>query len=106
MARQPPMTPTKKKPSFARALRAVRVARGVPQEAFHPVSGRTYISALERGLKQPTVTKVESLAAVLDVHPLTLLLLAYCPTLSLKEARGLMTRVEAEVIGLGALEEA
>ena len=105
MARQSPMTRTSKKPSFARALRAVRLARGVPQESFHPVSGRTYVSALERGVKQPTIAKVDALAGVLDIHPVTLLLLGYCLTLSLAEARGLLTRIEAEVLALGPLGE-
>ena len=41
------------------------------------VSSRTYISALERGLKQPTLRKVDQLATVLGLHPLTLLTLSY-----------------------------
>lgn len=41
------------------------------------VSSRTYISSLERGLKVPTVNKVDSLASVLGIHPLTLLALSY-----------------------------
>ena len=62
---------------FGRALRVARRAKGLPQESFDQVSSRTYISALERGLKQPTVAKVDELAAVLGVHPLTLLALSY-----------------------------
>ncbi len=62
---------------FGRALRVARKAKGVPQESFDQVSSRTYISSLERGLKQPTVAKVGELAAVLDLHPLTLLTLSY-----------------------------
>jgi transcriptional regulator with XRE-family HTH domain len=62
---------------FGRALRVARRAKGLPQESFDQVSSRTYISSLERGLKQPTVAKVDELAAVLGVHPLTLLALSY-----------------------------
>ena len=58
-------------------MRVARRAKGLPQESFDQVSSRTYISALERGLKQPTVAKVDELAAVLGVHPLTLLALSY-----------------------------
>ena len=47
------------------------------QEDFSLVSSRTYVSSLERGLKSPTIQKVEELASVLNVHPLTLLALAY-----------------------------
>lgn len=68
------MTP---KNSFATALRTVRKARGLSQEAFSEVSSRTYLSSLERGLKSPTLNKVAELCEVLDVHPLTLLTLAY-----------------------------
>ena len=62
---------------FSKALREVRVARGLSQEAFSLVSSRTYVSSLERGLKSPTLLKVDALAEVLAVHPLTLLTLAY-----------------------------
>ncbi len=55
----------------------VRKARGLSQEAFSDVSSRTYMSSLERGLKSPTLSKVAELCEVLDVHPLTLLTLAY-----------------------------
>lgn len=85
--------------SFARALRTARKARGVPQEMFDTVSSRTYISAIERGLKQPTITKVDSLAGVLGVHPLSLLTLSYAnPTGS--NAHELLDRVRREVDAL------
>lgn len=63
--------------SFPKALKTVRVARGLNQEAFGLVSSRTYVSSLERGLKVPTINKIDDIAAVLGVHPLTLLTLAY-----------------------------
>jgi transcriptional regulator with XRE-family HTH domain len=62
---------------FGPALRAVRKARGLSQEAFGLQSSRTYVSTLERGLKSPTLNKVDELAHVMDVHPITLLALAY-----------------------------
>ena len=63
--------------SFPAALKMVRKARGLSQEAFSDVSSRTYMSSLERGLKSPTLSKVAELCEVMDVHPLTLLTLAY-----------------------------
>ena len=65
------------KNSFPAALKTVRKARGLSQEAFSDVSSRTYMSSLERGLKSPTLSKVAELCDVMDVHPLTLLALAY-----------------------------
>lgn len=64
-------------PSVGAALRHVRRARGLAQEQFDQVSSRTYVSAIERGVKQPTVSKMAELAGVLGVHPLTLLTLSF-----------------------------
>jgi len=63
--------------SLAKALKAVRKARGLSQEAFSNVSSRTYLSSLERDLKSPTLSKLAELCEVMDIHPLTLLMLAY-----------------------------
>jgi transcriptional regulator with XRE-family HTH domain len=66
------------KSNFATALRLVRKAVEFTQEDFEGVASRVHISALERGLKQPTLGKVDELANHMGVHPLTLLTLAYC----------------------------
>jgi transcriptional regulator with XRE-family HTH domain len=65
------------KSTFPAALKQVRKARGLSQESFSDVSSRTYLSSLERGLKSPTLSKVAELCEVLQVHPLTLMTLAY-----------------------------
>ena len=63
--------------SLAKALKIVRKARGLSQEAFSDVSSRTYMSTLERDLKSPTLHKLAELCEVMEIHPLTLLTLAY-----------------------------
>lgn len=63
--------------SLAKALKTARKARGLSQEAFSKVSSRTYMSTLERELKSPTISKLTELCDVMQVHPLTLLTLAY-----------------------------
>ena len=63
--------------AFARALRQTRTQKGLTQEAFSMVSSRTYLSTLERGMKSPTLEKVEAIAGKLSVHPVTLLVLTY-----------------------------
>jgi len=63
--------------NFGKALQRIRKAKGISQEAFALPSSRTYVSTLERGLKSPTLSKIDELAEVLDVHPLTLLMAAY-----------------------------
>ncbi|MBB5213957.1 helix-turn-helix domain-containing protein [Parapusillimonas granuli] len=65
------------KPSLPDALRRIRKARGLSQEAFSDVSSRTYMSALERDLKSPTLNKLAELCEVMEIHPLTLVTLAY-----------------------------
>lgn len=59
--------------AFAIALRNSRVRHGLTQEDFGIVSSRTYLSTLERGLKNVTLEKASELAQRMDVHPLTLL---------------------------------
>ena len=63
--------------SLATALKTIRKARGLSQEAFSDVSSRTYLSTLERGLKSPTLSKLAALCEVMEIHPLVLLTLAY-----------------------------
>ena len=91
------MTP---KNSFPAALKTARKARGLSQEAFSDVSSRTYLSALERGLKSPTLHKVAALCDVMDVHPLTLLTLSYAGTG--KQVDQLFARVQRELDAIAA----
>lgn len=65
------------KHTLSEALKTVRRARGLSQEAFSDVSSRTYMSSLERDLKSPTLNKLGELCEVMEIHPLTLLTLAY-----------------------------
>ncbi len=66
-----------KKQAFGQSLQQVRKAAGLTQEDFSESSSRTYLSSLERGLKSPTLEKIEAIASTLNVHPLTLLVLTY-----------------------------
>lgn len=61
------------RPSLPEALRRIRKARGLSQEEISDVSSHTYLSSLERGLKSPTLKKLEELCEVLELHPLMLL---------------------------------
>lgn len=62
---------------FGAGLQRARTSRGLTQEDFSSVSSRTYLSSLERGIKAPTITKIEQLASVIGIHPMSLLALAY-----------------------------
>lgn len=85
---------------LARSLRLIRKARGLAQEQLSDVSGRTYLSEIERGIKNPTVEKIDELARAMDVHPLTLLTIAYLPHLRAQELDALQNRVNKEAKAL------
>lgn len=87
--------------AFGRALRAVRTSRGITQEDFSQVSSRTYLSTLERGLKSPTLDKVENLASVLGIHPLSLLACTYLVPAGTESLSELFSRVEADNASIG-----
>ena len=86
---------------FAQALRRIRKAKGVSQEAFALASSRTYVSTLERGLKSPTLSKIDELADVLGVHPLTLLMAAYSGNdlVVVDKARNELVAINQECLG-------
>lgn len=81
---------------FGAGLQMARKCRGLTQEDFSVVSSRTYLSSLERGKKSPTISKLEELASVLNLHPLSLLALAYAPDND-QERSELFALVAAEV---------
>lgn len=83
------------KHTLSQALKTIRAARGLSQEAFSDVSSRTYMSSLERDLKSPTLNKLGDLCAVMEVHPLTLLALAYGG--NRKGVDALFARVQSEI---------
>jgi transcriptional regulator with XRE-family HTH domain len=95
-----PATKAKPENKFAAALRAVRRARNVSQEELSELSSRTYVSTLERGLKSPTLHKVEQLSEMLTVHPLTLLMLSYAKSSSEEDVAATLTTVTHELAEL------
>lgn len=54
---------------FGQRVRALRRERGWSQEEFADRAGlhRTYVSAVERGVRNPTLTVIERLAAALNI---------------------------------------
>lgn len=87
------------KHTLSEALKTIRKARGLSQEAFSDVSSRTYMSSLERDLKSPTLNKLAELCEVMEVHPLTLLTLAYAGD-SERKADELLSRVRRELTSI------
>jgi len=56
---------------FGIALRARRLAKNISQQelAFASSLDRTYVSLLERGLRQPSLTTIINISCALDIQP-------------------------------------
>ena len=89
--------------ALGQALKRTRLATGQTQEDFSPISSRTYISALERGLQSPTIEKLAELCEQLGVHPVTLIAAGYLikDRMSVEELK-LMLDQELEGLGFEA----
>ncbi|MCQ2999847.1 helix-turn-helix domain-containing protein [Pseudomonas syringae] len=88
------------KTAFGLALKQVRNFQHLTQEDFSNISSRTYLSTLERGLKSPTLEKVEQLSTVLEVHPLTMMVVAYMYKEDDQNLASLLKTIEDEVNSL------
>ena len=72
--------------NFPVALRLARTACNVSQEAFGRVSSRTYV-----------LNKIDELASVLGIHPLTLVALCYLNGEDPKSKEALMAKFSDEL---------
>jgi len=85
------------KKSVGLAIQTSRKVKKITQEDFSEISSRTYISTLERGLYSPTVEKVDAIAKVIGIHPLTLLTLSYLINSKESDATKVLNQVKAEL---------
>lgn len=83
--------------NIAKAIRLVRKSKGLSQEDFGLTSSRTYVSSLERNVRNPTLNKIDDLAGVMEVHPLTLLVLSYLGKHDAVAVGKVLERVAAEI---------
>ena len=60
---------------FGQVLREQRLSRGLSQEelALAADVDRTFVSQMERGIRQPTITTLMKLAGALGIQPSTLI---------------------------------
>ena len=70
----PPWRAEQVSAAFGKILREQRTAAGVSQEqlALSADVDRTFVSQMERGIRQPTLTTLFKLAKALDMQPSTL----------------------------------
>lgn len=82
---------------FGRALRHLRAVKGLTQEDLLLATSRRHMSRIEQGHQQPSIQTVENLAAALRIHPLTLLVAAYCPGVDSKSVQSLLQAIERDL---------
>jgi transcriptional regulator with XRE-family HTH domain len=61
------------KQALGRAVRAARKSAGLSQDDLTLVTARSFISAIERGAKSPTVDKLSEICSVLGFSPAAVL---------------------------------
>lgn len=84
------------KHAFGKALRLIRKYKKLTLLSFSNVSGRTYIGAIEKGDKSPTIEKIDELGQFLDIHPITMLYLTYVNDIDGESFDALSKRVKSE----------
>lgn len=82
--------------AFGNSLKVARKAKGLSQEDFSIASSRTYLSSLERGLKSPTLDKIDALAERMAIHPLTLVTLSYLCLQNETDPSDLLDHIKSE----------
>ena len=78
---------------FGPALKKLRLARGLSQQSLVNVATREHLSRLERGVSSPNLTLVCDIARELDVHPMSLLALAFAKEVSDPSLRELFATI-------------
>ncbi|AHC35767.1 MULTISPECIES: helix-turn-helix domain-containing protein [Pseudomonadaceae] len=79
-------------------IRNLRISKDMPQEGLGP--SQSYISAIERGKWKPSIEKVEQIAEIIGIHPLTLLFLAYQRQTPELKPEDLLKKIHREITSL------
>ncbi|WP_422909397.1 helix-turn-helix domain-containing protein [Pseudomonas sp. MAC6] len=79
-------------------IKETRQRRALSQESLG--ASQSYISTIERGKWNPTIGKIEQIAAILGVEPATLFVLARLRQASVSEPSAILKLVQAEVAEL------
>lgn len=61
--------------AFGSVFRALRLHKGLTQEAFQPIVTERYIRNIEKGEYSPSIALVRNLCGILDVNPAMLITL-------------------------------
>lgn len=87
------------KRAMGAVLKSYRLKRNVAQEGMG--ASQSYISNLERGRWNASIDKIEQMAAVLNVHPVSIVLAAYLTADTVSDRDETLERVKAELREIG-----
>lgn len=87
------------KRAIGEALKSYRTIRGVSQESLGP--SQPYISNIEAGRGSASVDKIEQMANILGVHPVSVILAGYLASSEDAEREQVISRIRDELKEIG-----
>ncbi len=81
--------------AFGQALRELRISKDLSQESIG--ASQSYVSDVERGLKTPSIEKLDEFASTIGIHPVTILAKSYLVKDRSLSAEDLMALVRKEL---------
>jgi transcriptional regulator with XRE-family HTH domain len=83
------------KRAIGAAIRAYRLKANVAQEALG--ASQSYVSALENGKWNMSIEKIEQIADVLGVHPVSIIIAGYISAGHERDKKALLSRIRDEL---------
>lgn len=87
------------KRALGASLRSYRLKRDVSQESLGP--SQPYISNLEAGRGSASIDKIEQMALVLGVHPVSIILAGYLGSSEEADTEDVLNRIHSELREIG-----
>ncbi|MCY1282667.1 hypothetical protein D9M71_790710 [compost metagenome] len=87
------------KRALGAAIKSYRLERNISQESLGP--SQPYISNLEAGRWSASLDKIEQMAEVLGVHPVSVILAGYLSCESAAESDEVLARIRSELSEIG-----
>jgi transcriptional regulator with XRE-family HTH domain len=87
------------KRALGASLRSYRLKRDVSQESLGP--SQPYISNLEAGRGSASIDKIEQMALILGVHPVSIILAGYLGSSEEADTEGVLNRIHSELREIG-----
>ena len=90
--------------AFGLTFQNLRIHLGLSQARFQSVAAVSTISRIERGIQIPTLPLIEGLAKIMDIEPLTLLVLTAAMKDGSLEGKAVIEKIERDLRRLNRLD--